>query len=110
MLKIGCNLVSPLPNWFPSLVSQHLTNIHNNRVTRFLDILPYQKGRSPPPTVGHFRSIYCSPLLRALQTAHFALSDQDGWGSIKLLKEVAEKISRSRISINLFEVMNIMVG
>ncbi|CAK9064276.1 unnamed protein product, partial [Durusdinium trenchii] len=36
------------------------------------------------------QSIYCSPLLRALQTAHFALSDQDGWGSIKLLKEARE--------------------
>lgn len=35
-------------------------------------------------------SIYCSPLLRALQTAHFALSDDDGWGSIKLLKEARE--------------------
>jgi len=36
------------------------------------------------------QSIYCSPLLRALQTAHFALSDHDGWGSIKLLKEARE--------------------
>jgi len=38
--------------------------------------------------------IYCSPLLRALQTAHLSLPEEDGWGSIKLLKDARECYSR----------------
>lgn len=36
------------------------------------------------------QQIYCSPLLRALQTAHLALPAEDGWGAIKLLKDARE--------------------
>jgi len=36
------------------------------------------------------QQIYCSPLLRALQTAHLALPNQEGWGTIKLMKEARE--------------------
>lgn len=39
------------------------------------------------------QQIYCSPLLRALQTAHLALPEEDGWGSIKLLKDARERFS-----------------
>jgi broad specificity phosphatase PhoE len=42
----------------------------------------------------HRQQIYCSPLLRALQTAHLALPEEDdGWGSIKLLKDARERFS-----------------
>jgi broad specificity phosphatase PhoE len=34
--------------------------------------------------------VYCSPLLRALQTAHLALPEEDGWGRIKLLRDARE--------------------
>eukprot|EP00929_Paragymnodinium_shiwhaense_P120306 TRINITY_DN9223_c0_g1_i2.p1 TRINITY_DN9223_c0_g1~~TRINITY_DN9223_c0_g1_i2.p1 ORF type:complete len:976 (+),score=233.60 TRINITY_DN9223_c0_g1_i2:222-3149(+) len=34
--------------------------------------------------------VYSSPLLRALQTAHLALPQDDGWGRIKLLKDARE--------------------
>lgn len=34
--------------------------------------------------------IYCSPLLRALQTAHLALPQEDGWGGITLLRDARE--------------------
>lgn len=34
--------------------------------------------------------IYCSPLLRALQTAHLAFPSEDGWGTIRLLKDARE--------------------
>lgn len=34
--------------------------------------------------------IYCSPLLRALQTAQLALPEEEGWGSIKLLRDARE--------------------
>jgi len=37
------------------------------------------------------QQIYCSPLLRALQTAHLVLPSEDGWGSIKLLKDARER-------------------
>lgn len=37
------------------------------------------------------QQIYCSPLLRALQTAHLALPAADGFGSIKLLKDAREQ-------------------
>jgi len=37
--------------------------------------------------------VYCSPLLRALQTAHLALPEEDGWGAIKLLKDARERYS-----------------
>lgn len=37
------------------------------------------------------QQIYCSPLLRALQTAHLVLREEDGWGSIKLLKDARER-------------------
>uniref|UniRef100_A0A7S0ATR0 Uncharacterized protein n=1 Tax=Pyrodinium bahamense TaxID=73915 RepID=A0A7S0ATR0_9DINO len=37
--------------------------------------------------------VYCSPLLRALQTAHLALPEEDGWGAIKLLKDARERFS-----------------
>lgn len=36
------------------------------------------------------QQIYCSPLLRALQTAHLVMPEDDGWGSIKLLKDARE--------------------
>lgn len=36
------------------------------------------------------RCIYSSPHLRALQTAHLVLPEEDGWGSITLLKEARE--------------------
>lgn len=36
------------------------------------------------------KHIYCSPLLRALQTAHLALPADAGWGDIKLLKDARE--------------------
>lgn len=39
------------------------------------------------------QQIYCSPLLRALQTAHLALPEEDGWGSIKLLKDARERFT-----------------
>lgn len=39
------------------------------------------------------KQIYCSPLLRALQTAHLALPEEGGWGSIKLLKDARERFS-----------------
>ena len=39
------------------------------------------------------QQIYCSPFLRALQTAHLTLPEEDGWGSIKLLKDAREKFS-----------------
>jgi len=35
--------------------------------------------------------VYCSPLLRALQTAHLAFSSLDGWGQIRLLKDAREQ-------------------
>lgn len=35
--------------------------------------------------------IYCSPLLRALQTAQLALPEDHGWGSITLLKDARER-------------------
>lgn len=35
--------------------------------------------------------IYCSPLLRALQTAQLALPEEEGWGSIKLLRDARER-------------------
>jgi len=34
--------------------------------------------------------VYCSPLLRAVQTAHLAFSSLDGWGQIRLLKDARE--------------------
>jgi len=37
------------------------------------------------------KQIYCSPLLRALQTAQLALPEEDGWGSITLLKDARER-------------------
>jgi len=37
------------------------------------------------------QQIYCSPLLRALQTAQLALPQEDGWGSITLLKDARER-------------------
>jgi len=43
--------------------------------------------------LSHRQQIYCSPLLRALQTAHLALPAQDGWGLIKLLKDARECFS-----------------
>lgn len=39
------------------------------------------------------QQIYCSPLLRALQTAHLVLPSDDGWGRIKLLKDARERFS-----------------
>lgn len=41
------------------------------------------------------QKIYCSPLLRALQTAHLVLPEEHGWGSIKLLKDAREWFSSS---------------
>lgn len=38
----------------------------------------------------HRYTIYCSPLLRALQTAHLSFPSEDGWGNIKLLKDARE--------------------
>merc|ERR1712203_129349 len=38
----------------------------------------------------HRYMIYCSPLLRALQTAHLSFPSEDGWGKIKLLKDARE--------------------
>mmetsp|Transcript_56623 Transcript_56623/g.143364 ORF Transcript_56623/g.143364 Transcript_56623/m.143364 type:complete len:533 (+) Transcript_56623:159-1757(+) len=37
------------------------------------------------------QQIYCSPLLRALQTAQLAFPEEDGWGSITLLKDARER-------------------
>jgi len=39
------------------------------------------------------RPVYCSPLLRALETAHLALPEEDGWGSIKLLQDARELLT-----------------
>eukprot|EP00931_Biecheleriopsis_adriatica_P048928 TRINITY_DN28281_c0_g1_i2.p1 TRINITY_DN28281_c0_g1~~TRINITY_DN28281_c0_g1_i2.p1 ORF type:complete len:287 (-),score=51.78 TRINITY_DN28281_c0_g1_i2:93-953(-) len=39
---------------------------------------------------GGATSLVCSPLLRALQTAHRALHPADGWGRIRLLKNARE--------------------
>lgn len=40
----------------------------------------------------HRRGIYSSPLLRALQTAHLALPEEE-WGGIKLLKDARERFT-----------------
>jgi broad specificity phosphatase PhoE len=34
--------------------------------------------------------MYCSPLLRALQTAHLVFPEEDGWGTMTLLKDARE--------------------
>lgn len=41
------------------------------------------------------QQIYCSPLLRALQTAHLLFPKTEHWGSIKLLKDARERFNCS---------------
>lgn len=55
-----------------------------------------QKGRDRPAYYEHLLTglpVYCSPMLRAVQTAHLALPEDAGWGPIILLKDAREVFS-----------------
>lgn len=86
--SMGCSASSDSSGGSSSSTSSSArTEAERRRVLRFYNnFLSLRERKS---------KIYCSPLLRALQTAHLLFPPSEAWGSIKLLKDAREHFNYS---------------